>query len=265
MPIAELRKMAAAATSDGQVSYRLSTLDGEVNMNELIGKAIRLRFTGTIRCISCGSITKKSFAQGYCYRCFISSPETEPCLLKPHLCQAHLGVARDMAYAQEHCLIDHYVYLARSGGLKVGVTRYTQIPTRWIDQGACQGLIIAQTPNRYLAGVIEVELMKHFSDKTNWRAMLTNSEPEISLLDERDRAISALNDELAQYAVADRAILNLCYPVEAYPTKVASLNFDKSPEVEGILKGIRGQYLIFEEGAVLNLRTFSGYEVELSW
>lgn len=107
--------------------------------------------------------------------------------------------------------------------------------------------------------------MKHFSDKTNWRAMLTNSEPEISLLDERDRAISALNGELAQYTITDREILDLYYPVEAYPTKVASLNFDKTPEVEGILQGIRGQYLIFSDGRVLNLRTFSGYEVELSW
>ena len=257
--------MAVSATDDGKVCYRLSTLDGEVNMNKLIGETIRLKFTGTIRCISCGSTTKKSFGQGYCYRCFISSPETEPCLLKPHLCQAHLGVARDMAYAQEHCLIDHYVYLARSGGLKVGVTRHTQIPTRWIDQGACQGLIIAQTPNRYLAGAIEVELMKHFNDKTNWRAMLTNSEPEINLLDERDRAIGALNGELAQYAVTDREMLNLCYPVEAYPTKVTSLNFDKMAEVEGVLQGIRGQYLIFDGGRVLNLRTFSGYEVEFNW
>ncbi len=257
--------MAASATSDGMVSYRLSTLDGEVCMNELIGTPISLRFTGTIRCIGCGSITKKTFGQGYCYRCFISLPETEPCLLKPHLCQAHLGVARDMAYAQEHCLINHYVYLARSGGLKVGVTRHTQIPTRWIDQGACQGLVIAQTPNRYLAGVIEVELMKHFSDKTNWRAMLTNSEPDVNLLDERERAIGALSGELAQYAVTDGVMLDLCYPVEAYPAKVTSLNFDKTSEVEGVLKGIRGQYLIFDGGRVLNLRTFSGYEVELGW
>ena len=257
--------MAASATDDGHVCYRLSTSDGVIDMNELIGKAICLRFTGTIRCISCGKVTKKSFAQGYCYRCFITSPETEECLLKPHLCQAHLGVARDMAYAQEHCLINHYVYLARSGGLKVGVTRHTQIPTRWIDQGACQGLIIAQTPNRYLAGVIEVELMKHFSDKTNWRAMLTNSEPDVSLLDERERALGALSGELAQYGVRDGVVRNLCYPVEEYPATVTSLNFDKTPEVEGILQGIRGQYLIFSDGRVLNLRTFSGYEVELSW
>lgn len=263
MPIAELRKMSASANEEGRVEYHLPTHDGLIGINGLVGSNITLRFTGTIKCVSCGKVTKKSFAQGYCYRCFISSPQTEECLLKPHLCQAHLGVARDMEYATEHCLIEHYVYLARSGGLKVGVTRHTQIPTRWIDQGASQALIIAKTPNRYLAGAIEVELMKHFSDKTNWRAMLTNSEPPFDLLEERERAISVLDGELGQYFVNDMEVRSLYYPVVAYPVKVASLNFDKTLIITGILEGIRGQYLIFKEGKVINLRTFTGYEVEI--
>lgn len=261
----DIRKMRADVGPDGVVRYHLSTGDGSVVMNDLIGRPVALQFSGTIRCISCGKVTKKSFAQGYCYRCFISSPETEPCLLKPHLCQAHLGVARDMEYAKEHCLIDHYVYLARSGGLKVGVTRHTQIPTRWIDQGACQAVVIAKTPNRFLAGLIEVELMKHFSDKTNWRAMLTNSEPDINLMEERHRAHSLLDGELKQYALANEEVWSLTYPVLSYPSKVSSLSFDKTSAIEGTLQGIRGQYLIFDGGRVLNLRTFSGYEVGISW
>jgi len=263
MPIAELRKMSASANEEGRVEYHLQTHDGLIGMNGMVGRNVTLSFTGTIKCVSCGKVTKKSFAQGYCYRCFISSPQTEECLLKPHLCQAHLGVARDMEYATEHCLIEHYVYLARSGGLKVGVTRHTQIPTRWIDQGASQALIIAKTPNRYLAGAIEVALMKYFSDKTNWRAMLTNNEPAFDLLEERERAISVLDGDLGQYFVSDMEVQSLYYPVEVYPVKVTSLNFDKTPVVSGILEGMRGQYLIFKEGKVINLRTFTGYEVEV--
>lgn len=260
----ELRKMATSVDSAGNVSYLLRGVDSVIEMNKLLGSRIQLQFTGTIRCVSCGKTTKKSFGQGYCYRCFITSPETEECVLKPHLCQAHLGVARDMAYAHEHCLIEHYVYLAISGGLKVGVTRNTQIPTRWVDQGATQGLVVAKTPNRYLAGVLEVELMKHFSDKTNWRKMLTNADPNLSLEEEYVRVTQLVDGELSQYVTANGPARHLVYPVLEYPTKVSSLSFDKNPMVDGILMGIRGQYLIFDGGQVINLRTFTGYEVEVS-
>lgn len=263
MITAELRKMRVSADKNGYVSYLLSTNEDPININSYLGQEISMNFTGKIRCVSCGKVTKKSFGQGYCYPCFISSPETEECVLKPHLCQAHVGIARDITYAEQHCLIDHYVYLAISGGLKVGVTRHTQIPTRWIDQGASQGLIIAQTPNRYLAGIIEVELMKNFSDKTNWRSMLTNIEPNINLYDERNKLRNFLQGELGQYLSEDFSIQKITYPVEKYPTKVTSLNFNKTPQISGILKGVRGQYLIFNEGRVVNLRTFTGYEVEI--
>lgn len=265
MPKAELRKMESTANEKGLVSYQICSKDGKISISELLGKEIEMQFTGTIRCIACGKVTKKSFGQGYCYPCFISSPETEECVLKPHLCQAHLGIARNMEFAAQHCLTDHYVYLAISGGLKVGVTRHTQIPTRWIDQGASQGLIVAQTPNRYLAGTIEVELMKTFSDKTNWRAMLTNKDPDIDLKEKRKSLATLLDTNLSKYLTDKFEPTKLLYPVISYPTKVSSLNFDKTPTIRGNLQGIRGQYLIFEEGQVINLRTFSGYEVEVRY
>lgn len=263
MTAIELRKMSSSLDEKSCVSYQLNSPVSPILLNDSVGKMFEMRYTGKIRCTACGKIIKKPYGQGYCYPCFISSPETEECVLKPHLCQAHMGIARDMSYAEHHCLIDHYVYLAISGGLKVGVTRHTQIPTRWIDQGASQGLIIAKTPNRYLAGTIEVELMRSFSDKTNWRSMLTNAEPDIDLYEERKRLLSLLPNELVAYLTDNHTIQHISYPVASYPEKVTSLNFDKTPHIGGILQGIRGQYLIFENGKVINLRTFTGYEVEV--
>lgn len=265
MALSELRKMKATADESGLVHYELATNDGNVAMNSLVGEDILLRFTGKIKCIACGKSIKKTYGQGYCYPCYTTSPETEDCVLRPHLCQAHLGIARDLEYATQHCLIEHYVYLAISGGLKVGVTRHTQIPTRWIDQGASQGLIIAKTPNRHLAGAIEVELMKTFSDKTNWRSMLTNIEPAIDLYGERERLSNILEGDLKKYLTNEFNITPLTYPVSEYPVKVSSLNFDKNAEVKGKLQGIRGQYLIFAKGEVINLRSFTGYEIDVTY
>lgn len=246
------------------VSYTLD-LSGEViNMNALIGKELNIRYQHKIHCIKCGRETKKSFAQGYCYPCFISAPETEDCVLKPELCLAHEGIARDMEYAEKHCLIEHYVYLAISSGLKVGVTRNTQVPTRWIDQGAIKSIILASTPNRYLAGCIEVALKEYFNDKTNWRNMLTNKIPSgIDLVVEKKKAINYLHKDFQHYAYPDDSLNTITYPVSNYPLKVKSLSLDKNPVISDVLTGIKGQYLIFESGAVMNVRKHNGYLVEI--
>ena len=237
-----LRKM--ATVPGNPVGYFLDLNDSgdAVSVNDLIGHEIRLEFTGEIHCIRCGRITKTSFAQGYCYPCFISAPETEDCVLRPELCKAHAGIARDMEYAKGHCLIDHYVYLAFSGGLKVGVTRHTQVPTRWIDQGAGLAIRVARTPNRYLAGTIEVALKNHFHDKTNWKAMLMNLEqPLFDLTVEKQNAIAFLHPDFRKYISHDDHIETIIYPVDAYPAKISSLNPHKTPVVQKVLTGIRGQ------------------------
>ena len=251
---------------DSPVRYFLHTDCGEINMNEQLGKKISLSYLHKINCIKCGRLTKTSFAQGYCYPCFISAPETEECVLRPELCQAHEGVARDMGYAEGHCLIDHFVYLAVSGGLKVGVTRFTQIPQRWIDQGAKQAVIIARTPNRYLAGTIEVALKSILSDKTNWRDMLTNKESGISDLQaEKNKAIKYLHPDFQKYSTKESQVTDINYPVLQFPKKVKSLSLDKTAYFEDVLIGIKGQYLMFETGNVINIRKHGGYLVEMQW
>lgn len=247
------------------VKYFLPLGETELPMNELMGKPLSLRFTGQINCIACGKKTKTSFGQGFCYNCLQTSPEASETIMRPELSKAHLGIARDMDWAREHDLIYHYVYLAVSGELKVGVTRHHQVPTRWIDQGASEAIILAKTPNRHIAGVIEVFLKNFFSDKTNWQSMLKNkSVQEYFLQDEKLNAFQLLPAELQQYFHADNHIWQFNYPALFFPEKVSSVTFDKEPVISGILNGIKGQYLIFSDGKVLNIRKHSGYFLEVS-
>jgi hypothetical protein len=247
------------------VKYTLNFDDERIEMNDQIGKNISIHYTGKIHCIHCGRKTNKSFFQGYCYPCYMKLPQTDPSVINPEKNQAHLGISRDMEWSKKNDLIEHVVYLALSGGLKVGVTRHTQVPTRWIDQGAHSAIELARTPHRNLAGQVEVELKKYLNDRTNWRAMLTDKrDGEPDLISSKNEAITKLPQELAQYATESQDITKIVYPVQAYPAKVKSVNLDKVPDFEGNLVGIRGQYLIFDEGRVLNIRKYNGYEIDLN-
>lgn len=246
------------------VQYFLHLGTDKVAVNELLGKNLRIQFTGSIYCTVCGRKTKKSFGEGLCYPCFENSPENSECIVRPELCEAHLGKGRDPEWEQRNHLTPHFVYLALTNAVKVGVTRGTQIPTRWIDQGAASAIVLAETPYRQLAGAIEVELKQHLSDKTNWQRMLKNENAVgVDLLSEKERVKNLLPEELQKYVTTDREVVELKYPVLDYPTKVTSMSLDKTPQIELPLMGIRGQYFIFDNGYVLNIRKHSGYEVEV--
>ena len=245
------------------VQYELPIDNECLPMNDFIGKYIDFTFLDEIFCIGCGRKTSRSFAQGYCFPCLQNAPETSECILRPELCQAHEGISRDMEWSEHHCLQPHFVYLAISSGLKVGVTRNTQIPTRWIDQGASHAIRLAETPNRYTAGLIEVVLKKEVSDRTNWQRMLKNQIPEnIDLRAEKKRLLQYLAPELQYYTSQDDTITNILYPFNDFPTKVKSVGFDKLSEISGRLWGIKGQYLMFDDGCVLNIRKHNGYNIK---
>ena len=257
-----IRKM--EAFPENVVQYFLPLGKELINMNKLIGMPIIMEYLGHIHCIKCGRETRLSFAQGYCYPCFTTAPETEECVLRPELCRAHEGVARDMDYAKRHCLTDQVVYLSLTSGIKVGVTRFSQVPTRWIDQGAIRALEFARTPNRYTAGRLEVAMKNYLADKTNWRKMLSGSAPEdVDLIKEKQRLSSMVPSDLAPYITKDMHQLELAYPVLHYPDKIKSLNFDKNPVVSGVLNGIKGQYLMLDQNRVINMRKFGGYLIRL--
>ena len=256
----QLHKM--RVSQDSPIQYFLE-LDTTICMNDYIGKAIKLSWNGVIQCVSCQKVTKSSFGQGFCYTCFTQSAQAAECIIRPELCRAHLGEGRDVAWEEANHNQPHVVYFAQSDIVKVGVTRETQIPTRWIDQGAVAAIKVAETPNRYLAGVLEVALKDHFSDKTNWQRMLRNEVDEsIDLVEEKWQLEGILPDDLLQYFTEDDTIESFEYPVNQYPTKVKSVALEKLGSVSGILQGIKGQYLLFDGDRVINLRKYSGYMVE---
>lgn len=248
-----------------RVHYFLQLGKEEIPMNEFIGKSIQLQATGSIFCTVCGRKTNKSFGQGFCYPCFMNSPENSECIVKPELCKGHLGEGRDPEWEKKNHVQPHYVYLALSSDVKVGVTRNTQIPTRWIDQGASAAIILAEVPYRQLAGEIEVFLKNYLPDKTNWQRMLKNEIAQGIDLRERKSAAAALMPEhLRPYIFPDNSITEIHFPVLEFPQKVKSVSLEKAGTIGGTLKGIKGQYLLFENGIVTNIRNQSGYEINLS-
>lgn len=255
------------------VQYQMPLGDGLLPMNEHIGETIKLAYQGEIHCVSCGRKTKKSFAQGHCYPCFRSLASCDLCIMKPETCHHAEGTCREPSWGEANCFIPHYVYLANSSGIKVGITRGTQIPTRWMDQGAGQALPVFKVATRLQSGLLEVVMKQHVSDRTDWRKMLKASAEPLEMKSIRDELLEKCAAGIAEIKaengddvtqLLDEDVVEINYPVSEYPEKVKSLNFDKQPEIEGVLKGIKGQYLILDTG-VLNIRKFSGYNIEVDF
>ncbi|MBF0264331.1 MAG: DUF2797 domain-containing protein [Gammaproteobacteria bacterium] len=276
-----VRKLKTALKENGLVQYQLPFYTDTdrnvelVELNSLIGRDIKIENLGHINCISCGRKTKKSFAQGYCYPCFTSLPQCDSCIMSPEKCHYQAGTCRDSQWGKDNCLIPHYVYLARSSSVKVGITRGTQIPTRWMDQGAIQALPIVKVSQRYYSGLMEVIFKEHVSDRTSWQKMLKGEVSEADLYQTREQlfnlcqqSITNLLDE-QQIKPEDIELLNqetiidINYPVEQYPAKVKSFNLDKLATAEGQLMGIKGQYLILDTG-VINIRKYTAYQLGFS-
>ena len=246
------------------IQYYLVFENNFLHVNQLLNKTLEIQFIG-YQCLNCGK-KKKIFRQGFCYDCFTSSASAGDWIMKPELSTAHLDVEdRDLTYEKKVQLQPHIVYLALSSEVKVGVTRTSQVPTRWIDQGAAEAIAIVEVPNRYLAGITEVALKSHYADKTNWQKMLKNDFEAIDLIAERKKTELYIPSEVQNYFYATPEILyQMHFPVLEYPKKVSSLNLDKTPNFEGKLTGIKGQYLLFEDGTVFNVRTFEGFVVNIN-
>jgi hypothetical protein len=256
-----------------QVRYSLPVDDQLLPLNDLLGKPVTLEYLGEIHCIHCGRRSKKSFNQGYCYPCFTKLPQCDSCIMSPEKCHYHQGTCRDPAWGDKYCFTDHYVYLANSSGVKVGITRGSQVPTRWIDQGATQALPIFRVQTRYQAGLIEDCLRAHIADRTHWQKMLKGNAEPVDLAALRDQLfalseadLSLLEQEFGLQALQrlySEATVEISFPVLQFPEKVKSFNLDKQPLIEGLLQGIKGQYLIFDTG-VINIRKYTGYHVQFS-
>ncbi|WP_462159377.1 DUF2797 domain-containing protein [Pseudoalteromonas sp. GB56] len=270
-----LKKMKTQLGTDqaDAVQYQLPIGEHLLPLNDLIGKPVTLTHTGNIFCSSCGKKTKKSYSQGHCFVCMRKLASCDMCIMKPETCHYEQGTCREPQWGEENCMIPHYVYLANTSGLKVGITRHTQIPTRWIDQGATSALPIIKVQTRLQSGLVEVALAEFIADKTNWRNMLKGTHVDVDLIAAREELLPQIQSKLDELAelfgataieVLDEEVVNINYPVDNYPTKISSFNFDKEAGVSGVLQGIKGQYLIFDTG-VINIRKFGAYEVEVDY
>ena len=268
-----LSKMAVALHNEGGVvDYKMVLGQQYISMLPFIGKRIQLKFEGKIRCKACGRPTKISFRGGFCFPCSQNLVQCDLCIIKPETCHFAAGTCRESRWGEAVCMRDHIVYLANSSGIKVGITKMGQGLTRWIDQGATQALPIFRVQSRYQSGLVEVVFKDHVSDRTDWRKMLRGIADPLNLISIREQLISKCEDEIktlqqhfgeaAIMSLSEGRMLTINYPVQFYPKKVKSLNFDKISEINEVLQGIKGQYLIFDAG-VLNVRKFSGYQVTM--
>lgn len=252
-------------TFGDKVSYGLQLREEHFDISSLVGKELKLTYSGKIVCSNCQKQIKKSYAEGFCYPCTMKLAACDLCILKPETCHYAKGTCREPEWALDHCFKPHIVYLANSSGLKVGITRKSNIPFRWIDQGASEALPVMEVENRLISGQIEVLFKKHIADKTDWRKMLKGEAESLNLKEWRDRLIRELAPDLQYFEfnlLEDEDVVKINYPVDKYPEKIVSFNLDKVSEITGKLTGIKGQYLIFDTG-VFNVRSHSGYEITL--
>jgi hypothetical protein len=257
------------AVATDPVRYSLELGGQEITLSDYLGETIRIEYLQQIECVHCGRVTKKSFNQGFCYPCFTRLAQCDLCIMSPEKCHFHLGTCREPDWGEANCMRPHIIYLSNTSGVKVGITRETQLPTRWIDQGAVRAMPMLRVGKRYHAGLIEHEFRQQVSDRTNWRNMLKNEVEDIDLYavfkslwpEIRSGLKPELVDDAEVIAQPD-AVLDLRYPALGYPGKISSFNLDKERVVEGRLDAIKGQYLILDNG-VINIRKYGGYLVSL--
>lgn len=259
-----IKKM-TTSLENGVAQYKLTLGENTVKMNDLVGRKIGLTFNNEIRCSNCSKLTNNSYSQGFCFLCASSLAKCDLCIVRPETCHYHLGTCREEQWGRENCFQPHIIYLANSSGVKVGITKKTNIPQRWIDQGAIAAIPILEVKTRLESGIIEKFLNNYVSDRTNWRKMLKNETENIDLEKKKQELLPKTKEITKKIDVKNLTddVINICYPVLEYPNKINSVNFNKTPHISGELKGIKGQYLLFEKD-VVNIRKFSSYNITLS-
>ncbi len=267
-----IRKLKSTLGDNGVVHYQLPIGDTLLNLNDAIGKKLTIKNVKEITCCNCGVSINKSYSQGYCYPCMQKLAQCDMCIMKPETCHYDKGTCREPEWGEANCMIDHYVYLSNTSSLKVGITRHTQIPTRWVDQGATQALPIFKVSTRLQSGLVEIALANFISDKTNWRNMLKGVPESIDLKAKADELKPLICDALADLRLEygfdaieelHEDVVELNFPVTEYLPKISSFNLDKTPEISGQLLGVKGQYLIFDTG-VINMRKYGSYKLTVN-
>ena len=270
-----IRKMQVSVDPNNVAQYALPVGDKHIQMNALIGQTLQVSYQGEIHCVHCQTKTKKSFNQGYCYRCLMKLAQCDTCIIKPELCHYEQGTCREPEWGEANCLSDHFVYLANTGTVKVGITRHVSdgVSSRWLDQGATQAIAVMRVQNRLTSGLVEMAFKEHIADKTNWRTMLKSQPEQVDLVALKESLLEQVEGDLDEIIeeygfqaidITDTPAINIQYPVSQYPEKVKSINLDKELGFAGTLLGIKGQYLMLDGDRVINMRKYSGYHLNIT-
>jgi hypothetical protein len=262
-----LGKVTKLKILDGNpVNYFFIAGAHEIPLNNLIGQQVFLHFTGNSYCVACNRKIAKTYRQGYCFLCNRGLAQCDMCVLQPERCHYAQGTCREPEWGDKYCNIPFVVYLANTSGIKVGITKAHDMLTRWFDQGATQAVPIFRVGSRYHSGLIEVQLAKQMSDKTNWRQMLNACVEPVDLLSLRAEIFANYPDKFAFGDVeflTEHAVKEIVYPGADYP-KIKSLNFKETNIIGGTLQALKGQYMLFDTG-VINIRNISGHEIEIQY
>jgi hypothetical protein len=272
--LGNIRKMRVSTDTNNLAQYHLPIGEREISMNPLIGADLSVSYEGQINCIHCSKKTKKSFSQGYCYRCLTTLAQCDSCIIRPETCHYDAGTCREPKWGEDNCLSDHFVYLANTGAVKVGITRHVTdaISSRWIDQGATQAIPIMRVQNRLISGLVETAFKSHVADKTNWRTMLKGKPQNTDLIELKESLLAEVEDDLdmiiEDYGFQainqlDAPAIEIQYPVQQYPEKVKSINLDKEGGFSGKLLGIKAQYWLMDGDRVINMRKYAGYHLNI--
>ncbi|RKD87030.1 DUF2797 domain-containing protein [Kushneria marisflavi] len=268
-----LSRMMITADATGRAHYHLRLGEHVEPLNVWLGHDITLCFAGRIVCVNCQQPTRKSFGQGHCYACFRRLARCDTCMMAPERCHYFQGTCREPEWGERHCFAPHVVYLASSSGAKVGITKPSQMPTRWLDQGAVQALPILSVASRRQSGMVEALFRNEISDRTHWQRMLKGETADVDLISLRDDLMMRLAPGIASLraqfgednirAYDEQTVARFDYPVLAWPERVSAFNLERTPQVEGRLMGMKGQYLMLDTG-VINLRKYTGYQVSMT-
>ena len=244
------------------IEYRWRLGDEEQRVNDWLGRRVKISYCGEKRCIACGRRVRKLYQSGYCFPCATTLAETDLCIVRPHECHFHLGTCRDEQFAAAQCMIPHIVYLGVSSQAKVGLTRKNRQFIRWIDQGAVRAMALAEVPTRRAAGELEVEIARDLPDRTDWRKLVRGETTDVDLPRLGVEVAEKLPDVWRAYVIAERTVHEFAYPMlPGVVPKARSLSLEDGA-VAGEVVGVRGQYLLFADGA-LHVRKHAGLLLEI--
>ena len=235
-----------------------------LELNSALERSLHLVHNGEIHCVHCHEPLRKTYGEGCCWTCFSTLPQNDICILKPELCHFHeqTNPCRDPQWGRDNCFKPHILYLALTAGVKVGITRLANVPTRWLDQGAARATAVLQVQDRFNVGLLERIAAEHFSDRTAWQRMLKGELADVDLALEREKLLAVLHEDHGAQ-VLEFVEHRFHWPVMQWPAKVKSLSLEKTPEIRGRLLGIKGQYLILDTG-VINMRRHAGLHLDVS-